>query len=947
VSSLVTQLAGRLAGDVHDDVVTRSMYATDASIYRAMPVAVAHPRNAEDVAAIVDWSRANGVPLHGRGSGSGLTGACLGTGLVVDFRRYMHALVEIRPDDRTVRVQPGVVHTDLNRALARYGLFFPPDPASGDYCSLGGMLANNSSGARSVKYGATIDYVRSLEAVVPSAGPVTLGTAGTAALEGIRCGLSALLDEGLDTFRARLPRAPKNCCGYRLERVRRDDGTLDLAALLVGSEGTLGLVTEATLAVLPLPKVRRLALANFGSLEAMSEAVVALLPLRPSAIEVMDKPFLDLVRTTRADLRDYIPEGTQAQLLIEVDGSHDEAAAGIARLRDILGGPRSPATMYLEARDEADQEKLWAVRRAALPLLFTLPGPGRITPFIEDVSVAPELLGTYLSRLHAIFDRHGLQSAVYGHAGDGNLHTRPILDLRQQSDVDLMQRLADEVFAVTLELGGSISGEHGDGRVRTPFLPAFYREAYGLLEATKRLFDPEGLLNPGIIAGAAGSSMTANLRQGPEYRRRPVLPPLGGTTPEFAETVERCHGCGKCTTPSDVVAMCPLYKATGRPEASPRGKMTLAQSVLAGRLDLDYDTIRMLLDHLSYCLGCGLCHTECPSEVDTPQVVRQLRAFLYQRTGIPLGDRVVSLLSTPLPRLLQPFAWFASRVGRLHAARLLLQAVVGISRRTPLFEFSPFGLPSVDEPGAPRAVYVPDTYAALCEPDLGALCLDLLHRAGFVVRTDAALAACTPALARGDAQTAREAARTLASLVVPYLAPRVPLVFSEPTALLTVTEDYPRLLDDETAARTMTSAAVDLLEVLLERLADGAMAPPPDGPRMPEQRIVYHRPCHLRGSRNERTALTLLQRLGYQVDLLPTTCCGMAGTFGLKAGEPGYDTGQQVGAPVFAAIRERQTTLVVSECSACRLQISAATGVRAVHPAVLVAACYVGSESEK
>ena len=942
---MLSDLQKKMEGEVLSSPIECAMYAIDASIYRVEPMAVARPKSAADVDIIMQWAEQNGVSIHGRGSGSGLTGACLGEGLVVDFRRYLNEIVEIKADEKKVRVQPGVVHTDLNRALARYGLFFPPDPASGDYCSLGGMIANNSSGARSVKYGATIDYVLALETVLPTIGSFTAGQVP----KGIRnkgskvgdllSSLDGLLQKGLPTFQEHLPHAPKNCCGYRLERALLPDGTLDLAKLFVGSEGTLGLVTEATLALAPLPQSRRLALINFGSLEAMSEAVCQILPLNPSAVEVMDRPFLELVRRTREDLRHYIPEGTEAQLLVELDGTKEETEESAARLTEMFKSPKAKATLFIEAESEADQEQLWSVRKAALPLLFTLPGPGRITPFIEDVSVSPDKLADYLAKLHEIFGRHGVESAVYGHAGDGNLHTRPILDLQKKSDIDLMQRLADEVFELVMAMKGSVSGEHGDGRLRTPLLPAFYGEAYTLLEETKLLFDKNGLLNPGIIAGAHETSMTEELERGPEYSRKPLQPPFGGKGPDFAEMVEKCHGCSKCTTPSEVINMCPLYKATGIPEASPRGKMALAQAIIGRHIDIDVQRANELLDKFAYCLGCGLCAKECPSLVETPLVVRQLRAYLRQRTGMPLKDRVLSLLSSPLPKVLQPFAWFASQVNRLKLARLLLSATLDISSDAPLFQFSPFRMAENLNEQTNEAIYFPDTYAALCEPNLGAVCMEMLERAGFTAVTSPALVACAPALARGDVQTAKEVAQTVAKVIPQRLGPRTPLVFSEPTAQKTVEEDYPILLEQSADAKTMAKASISILRLLQERLEDGAL-PRPRKEASKEESLVYHSPCHLRGSKDEKTAVTLLQRLGYKVDRLPTSCCGLAGTFGLSRKEPGFSVSQKIGKAVFSAIRDSKATIVLSECSACRLQIAQATGVHTLHPIVLVAKLY-------
>lgn len=944
-ASAVADLRRAVAGEVLDDAVNRAMAATDASPYREMPALVVRPRNAEDVAAVVAWAARTGVTLHGRGAGSGLTGACLGEGVVVDFRRHMTEILALDPEAGTVTVQPGLVHTALNDRLARDGLFFPPDPASGDYCSLGGMLANNSSGARSVKYGATIDYVEELDVVVPGQGPLRLGRArpdGSGDAVGrLAAGVEDLRPAHEEAFRAALPRAPKNCSGYRLERAWRDDGTVDLARLMVGSEGTLGLITAATLKVRPLPATRRLALLNFASLPAMGAAVARIVPLKPSAIEIMDRHFLALVRERRPDLRDYLPEGTAAQLLVELDGTASASADAASRLRSLASLPDFGAMTFVEAEDPARQEALWSVRRAALPLLFTLPGPARITPFIEDVCVAPEHLATYLERLHAIFDRHGVASAVYGHAGDGNLHTRPLLDLRDPAQVDLMERLADEVYAVVTELRGSISGEHGDGRLRTPFLPRMLGPAYEAINAVKTVFDPARMLNPGIVADAGQRRMRDDLRMGPSYRRHGLTSRAGGGADDLAAAIERCHGCGKCTTPSETVRMCPLYKALGTPESSPRGKMTLAQALLDGTLELDRPLAERLRTAFAHCLGCGLCELDCPSTVDTPTVVKQMRALLSPRTDAPLADSVAALLGAPIPALVQPFLWATEPLTRLRVIRRLMEAFLGIDAAAPLLTFSARRLGERTLPGPEPCIYFPDTVAAFCEPELSDIACTLLSRAGLAAATSPLLMSAAPALSAGDPDLARKVASRALAALAPHLGPRTPVVVSEPTALRVVAHDWPRLLDGDETAKRVAGLATSLCRLLLERLGDGALPQPspPDAP-LPGP-LVYHTPCHVRGTEAEGRAVELLRRVGYEIDPLPTSCCGMAGAFGIRASHPGATEARAVGAPVFAAVTARHPALVVSECSACRLQIAGATGVRAVHPAVLVAARYV------
>jgi len=988
-----------LSGELSTAAPVRAMYSTDASPYKIVPQAVAFPASKEDVTQIMEWAKEHKVPIHGRGTGSGLTGACIGSGIVIDFKRYMNKVLSVDVDNKTVTVEPGVVLSVLNLELSKYNLFFPPDPASGDYCTLGGMISNNSSGARSVKYGATIDYIESLKVITPVTGLMEarvyslsgtdkksesqLSVAGESSelepndanVKSLLSALENLSQEDIRIFKESLPDAPKNCCGYRLERAFAKDNSVDLGALICSSEGTLALITEATLNILPLPEERLVTLLNFSSLKAMSKAVELILPLDPSAVEVMDHVFLNLVVKNYPHLKTYVPDNTVAQLLVEMDGTKEEAEAKVSALHNLFKKHTDDLTGVIEAKNTAEQEQLWKVRKSALPILFTLDGPGQITPFIEDVSVAPAQLGVYLEKLHAIFEEKGLESAVYGHAGEGNLHTRPILNLRLQKDVDLMAELADKIFDLVSELNGSISGEHGDGRLRTSFLPAFYKKSYGLLKEVKTIFDPENILNPGIIAtpknigplierqdgltenqsGLTGNqsesctdcsvSMTSDLRMGPGYKTRQIPAPLGGSKGSLARAIEKCHGCGNCTTPLENIPMCPLFKATGIPQSSPRGKLNIAQALLVGDFGREQKDEEEIIDYLSLCLGCGLCEINCPSKVETSQIVNQLRSVLKNRTGMPLKDKILSLLSQPLPSIAQPFAAVGSVMNKSSLFRKFLETTTSISSKAPLFKFAPVKLSKSNESGKRKVVYFPDIYAVSCDPSLGYKTMNLIHKAGYSVYTNPDLIAATPGFAKGDAQSAKAASHIVRKILTKAITPGTKLLFSEPTAMRTVLHEHLQFFvkkDEQQLSKTITEISTTVTDFLLQAIEDGSLKAPVVAPSK-NTTVVYHSPCHLIDTKEEKSAVKLLKMVGYNIEPLMKRCCGLAGTFGLQRGEEntaGYEISVKTGQPLFDDIIATKADIIACECSSCRLQLEHNTNITALHPIELLFKLY-------
>ena len=714
--SIERDLRSIIRGDVEFDPISRHLYSTDAGISQVEPLGVVSPRDAEDVARLVTYAAAHGLSLVPRGMGSGLAGGAVGAGILVDFARYMTSILEVAPDGSWARVQPGVVMASLNRHVKTYGTFFAPDPSSENYCSLGGMIGTNSSGARTVAYGATKDHVLALEVVLADgsrfsarpyaerspefAGLLASKTAGGQAFATILPELEAKREIVL----AGMPRVVKNCSGYRVESIL---GTASGAALspgtappgspavyqlqkvFVGAEGTLGLVTEATLNLVPLPAARGIAMAYFPSVFASGEAVPDILALRPSAVEIMDSRFLAFVRKHDSRIDAMLPDRTDTALLIEFEGGDqeelDEKFAALGRRLD-----RSAALKVVRAVDASEAQRLWTVRKSAVALALRMPGPRRPLPFIEDVTVHPTEVPGYVDFLQRLLDRERVEAVMYGHVGDGNIHARPLLDAKDPQDLRTMQRLYDEVSAYVLGVRGTMSGEHGDGLLRTPYIRQMYGdEIYSLFARVKEAFDPQGVMNPGKkVAPQEGSgSLLRDLRYGPDYRTVPQKPILHFPNGEYEREIEKCHGCGQCKSVV-VTTMCPTYKATRREHASPRAKANLLRSIITGALDptstYGLAATKAVTD---YCIVCGMCAVECPSNVNIPKLMLEAKSK-YREAH--LGGPVEMILGHPetVSRLGRLTAPAANRLMNRPLVRRLAEPLTGIDRRRAMAPFS-------------------------------------------------------------------------------------------------------------------------------------------------------------------------------------------------------------------------------------------------------------------
>jgi len=936
-------LAPLIKGDIYCDEVHRIIYSSAACMYQMKPKAVVHPRSKEDVSAVLKYCYENTIPVTPRGAGSGLSGQAIGNGIVMDLTRHMNHILAVDKEGSTARVQPGVVLSQLNKIVKKDGLFFPPDPSSGDYCTLGGMIANNSSGSRSLRYGATKDYIESLELALSDGEIVELRKLALDSEElknirhmddhsgAIHTSMIGLLWRNRDVINEYSPKVEKNTSGYNLKEAF-SNGSVDLTRVIAGSEGTLGIVTEATVALLRLPGHRCCLILFFDDLHKAGRAVLEARELDPSAIEFVNEGFLEAAIGADPEVDALVPKGSKAMLLVEFDGEEKrELEVRAASLAERTVRELGLSTESQLATDEKQIEKLWLVRKAAVPIIMKNREGKRPVPFVEDMVVPPESLPDFLERLYDIFKEYGVDAPAYGHAGEGNIHIRPLLDLTCQDDVRKMEAIAEAVYALTKEVGGSPSGEHGDGVVRAQFLKGFSGPLYELFFWTKRIFDPKGILNPGKKVAEA-PDMTQNLKFGPEYMRAPSGTGLDET--KFLREIESCHGCGMCRSVVNT-SMCPIYRAMGDEKFTPRGKANLLRALVSGRADAE-DLIgdEEFREMMTMCYGCRMCLIECPTGVNVPLLVTVAKHEMVKKSGMRFPDRVFCNFET-VGRMGSALGPLANASMRLPPLRAIVQRLTGLSRarNMPAFNKGRFNPQRKSKllHGGSLVVYFPGCFVDFMDEALGQSLASILEDADMEMVVPDVGCCGIPSISHGDLEGARKRAlRNIASLRK-YTVRSVPIITTCPSCLLALKKEYVELFGEEETVplAELTRDATDFILDLVKqkRLSIGTLDSLP--------RVVYHAPCHQRAlNPGAKPFRGMGEELHLDMAELEDGCCGIGGTFGFKAKNMGVS--QDIGKPLFESIEASGAQMVVTECPTCKIQIMQGTGIPVIHPVELL-----------
>ncbi|MBP6826563.1 MAG: FAD-binding protein [Saprospiraceae bacterium] len=956
-------LKHQLDGELHYDELMRRLYATDASIFREMPLAVAYPKHKEDIKKLVAFAQEHKTSLIPRSAGTSLAGQCVGTGIVVDISKYMNKILEINTKEGWVRLQPGVIRDELNSILRPLGFFFSPNTSSASRCMMGGMVGNNSCGTTSIVYGSTRDHVNALDVVLSDGSEARFSTLSKTAFEEKRkgAGLEARLYNQMyeilsqpdvqAEIREQYPKPGihRRNTGYAIDILLESEiftpgkPAFNFCQLLSGSEGTLAFTTEITLHIDPLPSPHDVVLcAHFADLMECMKAVVAAMEHHPTACELMDKLILDCTKANREQSKNrfFIDGDPAAVLMIEFRG--DQPGQAEAKAGDLIADLKKRGFGYAFPVIPAPQsKKVWELRNAGLGVLSNMPGEAKGVACIEDTAVEVTDLPAYIGEFEQMMAGFGQKSVYYAHAGAGELHVRPILNLKKEHDREVLRRIGESMARLVKKYKGSLSGEHGDGRVRGEFIPLMIGEKnYALLREIKHTWDPNGIFNPGKIVDAPPMNTSLRYEAGQQNK-------TFDTVLEFNDGIlraaEKCNGSGDCRRLDFAGGtMCPSYRATRNEKDSTRARANALREFLTrSEKDNPFDQ-KELYEVMDLCLSCKGCTSECPSNVDVSSMKAEFLHQYYKSHGVPFRAKVfaniaqINQLGAVLPGLTNFFLRNGLTGGLIKSAlgvapQRSLPALHSTNLRNWYTKNRSSLAPATPEKGT---VYLfCDEFTNFNDTAIGIKALQLLSKLGYRVEMPAHPESGRAALSKGLLLKARDLAIQNVDIFKNLASENTPLIGIEPSAILTFRDEYPRLVPekDKETAKTLGQNALLIDEFLAREIQQGRITA--DAFTKAKKKVLLHGHCHQKAlSSVDPTAWILGLPENYEVEVIPSGCCGMAGSFGYE--KEHYDVSMNIGELVlFPAVRKAaEEVIVAAPGTSCRHQILDGTGRRAMHP---------------
>jgi FAD/FMN-containing dehydrogenase/Fe-S oxidoreductase len=944
-SDIAAELAKRLEGDVHFDRTSRMLYSTDASMYQIEPIGVVVPRHKGDVQAVIEIANRFSVPVLPRGGGTSLAGQTVGHAIVLDFSKYMQNVLEVNREELWCRVQPGLVQDELNAYVRPMGLQFGPDTSTSNRATIGGMIGNNSAGAHSLTYGKTLDHVLDLTVLLSDGTEVVLKDLTAESLEDKRRAetlegriyreIGRLAQEHRSEILARYPRIMRRVSGYNLDEFTKFQ-PFNLSRILVGSEGTLGVVVEARMRLVPKPKWTALDVIHFeDDIEAL-EASQAILETRPYALESTDKMILNLARGNIEQSRKlgFVQGNPDSLLMVEYAGdTADAVKEQVYKLEELRKARRIGYAASLAFKPE-EVKAIWGVRKAGLGLLLGTKGDKKPIAFVEDTAVEPAKLPEFIKRFREILTSHDATAGYYGHCSVGCMHIRPLINLKEPSEVKKMVSIADEISDLVLEFNGALSGEHGDGLARSHFNKKLFGPVlYEAFRQVKSAFDPKNLMNPGKIVDSP--AMTESLRISPAYKAWQPQTTLdfsgqGG----FARAVEMCSGMGECRKKLDGT-MCPSYMATLDEEHSTRGRANALRVVLSGTVPQEDFSSKRLYEVMDLCLECKACKAECPSNVDMAKLKYEFLDHYHRANGLPLRNRLFGGIER-LNRIGSQFAPLSNWIAGSGLNRWFMEKLAGIDRRRPLPQFAGVtfedwfaGHEAEGEGGKGEVVLFHDTFNNFNTPNVAISATRLLECLGYHVRLVNKRCCGRPMISKGMLGEAENNAAWNVDQLAGYAENGVSIVGLEPSCLLTLRDEYPEFLRTNEAKRVAERSFL-LEEFLHKEVNAGKLS---FLSRSGKRKALLHGHCHQKALVGSAPTMAVLNAAGFEVSEVDSGCCGMAGSFGFE--KEHYDLSLKIGnrrlAPaVKAAAGDVE---IVAPGISCRQQIEHLTGRKAKHPA--------------
>lgn len=946
MTSFIHQLQEHVNGEVHSDPISRHIYSVDASIFEIVPLCIVVPKTREDLIRAVKIAFSHRVPITLRGAATGITGACLGTGLIIDSSKYLNRILDINTDSEYAICEPGVVQDDLNAALSPLGYRLGPDTSTGNRATIGGMVANNSAGSKSLIYGCMVDHVEEVELVLSDGQVVQFSPLSFEAFEE-KCSLPTregeiyrearrISIEDKIAIEERIPKIPRRSSGYNLNQLIKPP-PFNLSKIVVGSEGTLGAITKVRVKIVPKPKKSALHLIYFKDIIEAMKHVPQMLKYEPAAIELIDNQIIELagISPSMKGKMEWLKSTPQALIIAEFIG--EDSVELEKKLAFFKNEMNSQQIGYLQSSitDPITIGNVWSLRKSGLGILLSKKSYTRAIAFLEDISVSPNQLASFMEKFCAYLKSKGKEAGIYGHVGSGCMHVRPYINLTSRDDLELMQEMMKDISTLLLEFGGSLSGEHGDGLIRSWLYPKMFGDQlYNAFIALKKAFDPDLLMNPGKIVFS--NPPFEELRISPESALKGPTSFLnfdreGG----FELAVDLCNGNGMCRKKEGT--MCPSFQVDGDEYHSTRARAQTLRAIVHGRLPKAEFTGKGLYDVLDLCISCKGCKTDCPSQVDMAKMKSEFLYHYQKKNGVPFRNYLFGYIGR-LSQWMSIWPWLFNRLNRSWITKKFLSHL-GISpkRTLPTISGETFSNWVKKQPQIAsnrKVVLFNDTFTEFNHPEVGYSAFKVLSRLGFEVIVPEWKCCGRPMISKGLLPEARRQAEALITLLSPFAEQGIPIIGLEPSCILTIKDDY-RDLTSNQQALTVIAKSTTFDEFIAQLIENGEFNIPLIETA---QTVQLHGHCYQKALVGTESTLRVLNEVpGLSTVEIPSGCCGMAGSFGYE--KEHYNFSMQIGElKLFPAIRKSEPgTLLVANGTSCRQQIHDGTGQRALHLAELLA----------